>query len=988
MVRTLCLALALLLAMAGSAGAQPRIEVHDGATIPPGSTGIVDNTGTVEFGSANVAAPLNRIFTIRNIGNQNLVLTEPINVPNGFTVMRTFGSTVVPPGGTTQFTLALNAATAGRFTGGQISFGNNDTPRSPFNFTVTGSALPEAAMRTLDNSDAAFRFVGNWELSTYPGIGYQNNTRFKPAGNGTSVASWTFKGLTPGLYQVSTTYLAYSSWAPDARYTLRDATGALATITVNQQIPPADLQDAGVAWRNLGAPVLVSGDTLTVQLSDQATAGTWVMADAVRVERVGYVGRVLDDGSAGFTTTGTWTRDLLRGFQGDATFKGPGTGTATWTFSVPAGQYRVSATWREAANRATNAAFTIRNGATTLATVQVNQRVIPRDFLDGGTRWTDLGAPGTIYTTTGANALVVELNSTNANGVVVADAVRIERVNVPTQPTLQDTVRFLEQATWGPNSATIAAVRSQGIPGWLNANFASPITGYIILPVRHDDRNQPITGTPYAGCLIAPGQTDPTCIRENYTSYVHKRTFFTNAFYSSDQVRQRMAWNLHKIIVTDVGGVRGYGARFSAYLNILDWAAVGNYSQMLVWMTLNPNMGDYLDMVRSTSTRPNENYARELLQLFSIGLDELHPDGTPILTAQGDRVPTYNQATVEAFTRVLTGWNRQPNFATGVSNWIDYMNVVTNAQGRATLHDGSAKTLLQRSPRNRAIAASPGWPGTQPLAEYAWASFDSVIDNVYSHPNVGPYISKQLIQMMVTSNPSPGYVARVAAVFDRNRTSENQMREVARAVLLDPEARGDLKIDPNFGRLREPVQVMNSMARAFGVTSYNDRSIPSDGALSGEGANQLQPLEQDVFAPPSVFSYFMPDNIITGTNNLLGPEFQIYSTLSSVRRHNMINQMLQPNNGNPDTYGIAPSAAGTNRPVPEGTKLDLRTLETLTPQQLVDELDRVLFGLRMPAAMKARILQAVSVPQITTGLRRAKTALYLVYNAPEWMVQR
>src|SRR5262249_39570834 len=158
-----------------------------------------------------------------------------------------------------------------------------------------------------------------------------------------------------------------------------------------------------------------------------------------------------------------WARDLVRGFQGGATQRGAGAGTATWTLNVPAGQYRVSATWREGPTRATNAEFTVLDGTTALGTARLNQRVQPRDFADGGARWADVGPVGQVYTTTGTNPLVVRLDAGAAgtNGVVVADAIRVERVNVPITPTVQDAHRFLEQATWGPTGALLDAVRAQ-----------------------------------------------------------------------------------------------------------------------------------------------------------------------------------------------------------------------------------------------------------------------------------------------------------------------------------------------------------------------------------------------------------------------------------------------------------------------------------------------------------------------------------------------
>jgi hypothetical protein len=232
-------------------------------------------------------------------------------------------------------------------------------------------------------------------------------------------------------------------------------------------------------------------------------------------------------------------------------------------------------------------------------------------------------------------------------------------------------------------------------------------------------------------------------------------------------------------------------------------------------------------------------------------------------------------------------------------------------------------------------------------------------------------------------------VARVAAVWQRNEQSLNQLREVARAILLDPEARGDLKPDPNYGKLREPILRTTNLCRAFGVTAYSGTGL-SDGALSVAANNQMSPLDQNPFFPPTVFSYYLPDNVLTGTNNVIGPEFQIYSTLTAVRWQNFTQTMLNPNGGE-TAYGIAasPPPPQVDRPIPDGTRVDLTALVNLAanPTQLVDELDRVIFGYRMSPAMKAEIIRATSLAGLS-DLRKAKTALYLVMNAPEYLIQR
>jgi uncharacterized protein (DUF1800 family) len=254
------------------------------------------------------------------------------------------------------------------------------------------------------------------------------------------------------------------------------------------------------------------------------------------------------------------------------------------------------------------------------------------------------------------------------------------------------------------------------------------------------------------------------------------------------------------------------------YIQTLDRNAFGNFRTLLKEITLNPAMGTYLDMAISTKQNPNENYAREILQLFSIGVDMLNQDGTPILDGQGNRIPSYNQEIINNFTKVFTGWSfcnqgcasSQP----GLVNYRDPM-IVNPAN-----HDATSKTLLNYT------GASPIVPaGLSPTDD-----LDAALDNIFYHPNVAPFISKLLIQQLVTSNPTPAYVGRVSAVFNNNgQGARGDLKAVIRAILLDPEARGNNKTDPDFGKLREPVLYLTNVLRPFNpianTTSSRCRSI-------------------------------------------------------------------------------------------------------------------------------------------------------------------
>ncbi|HYX40675.1 MAG TPA: DUF1800 family protein, partial [Pyrinomonadaceae bacterium] len=408
------------------------------------------------------------------------------------------------------------------------------------------------------------------------------------------------------------------------------------------------------------------------------------------------------------------------------------------------------------------------------------------------------------------------------------------------------------------------------------------------------------------------------------------------------------------------------------YLQTFDNDAFGNFRQLLNDITLNPAMGNYLDMAGNNKSAPNENYAREIMQLFSVGLNQLNQDGTPVLDAQGNLVPTYDQSTITNFARVFTGWN----FAAAKTVTINGAQVqVPNYQdpmvvGNENNHDKNPKTLLQYP------GAISGLPANQTSAQ----DLSAALDNIFNHPNVGPFIGKQLIHELVTSNPSPAYVARVAAVFNNNGQGvRGDMRAVIRAILLDPEARGDKKTDPNFGRLREPAQFVAGMLRACNAKSF-DKTTNSDGVIASLSNLDFTGMDEDLFRPPTVFSYFPADYNVPNTD-LEGPEFGILSATTALKRANYANGLIYT--------GITVSS--TNRP--NGTSLDFSAMQALAdnPQQLVDSLNSLLLHNTMSATISSSIVTNVSaIPTSDANykLKRAQTALYLVLTSAQYQVER
>jgi uncharacterized protein (DUF1800 family) len=546
-----------------------------------------------------------------------------------------------------------------------------------------------------------------------------------------------------------------------------------------------------------------------------------------------------------------------------------------------------------------------------------------------------------------------------------------------------DTVRFLEQASWGPTPAEIARVKTIGFKAYLDEQFslapANPAKGSdypdLIFPL--DDTSQQCPSSNPAD----PNYNQGVCLRDNYTLYPLHRNFFNNALNGNDQLRQRVAFALHQILVVSANGEINRPSWMTPYLQALDRNAFGNYRTLLSEITLTPAMGEFLDMRLSTRTSPNENFAREVLQLFSIGTDVLNPDGTPQRDAQGNTIPTYSQADVNEFTRVFTGWNFATAFTTNVTNYRDPM-----VPRGGTQHDVGAKTLLN----GFTIAACASANAT-----CAQSDMTAVMNHLANHPNVGPFISKQLIQHLVTSNPSPAYVERVARVFNNDcnglyaqgcTNTRGNLRFVVQAILLDPEARGDVKTDPNYGKLREPAQYIIGFLRALNVKSF-DKTMTSDGVLGiGSDPDFTATLDQPIFQPPTVFSYYQPGYEVPGAR-LLGPAFQILSTTTTLRRANNINTLIY--NG---VTAVSTPVQSPDRP--RGTSIDIANLEALAgnPIDVVNALDSLLLHGTMHPQMRASIvtaMNAINDASITTrNQKRARTAVYLAATSSQYDIQR
>ncbi len=529
-----------------------------------------------------------------------------------------------------------------------------------------------------------------------------------------------------------------------------------------------------------------------------------------------------------------------------------------------------------------------------------------------------------------------------------------------------DRIRFLEQATFGPTVALDQRIRRIGLRTWLAEQFEAQYPGvsnpYPDIPLKSSDQGNVALG---CGAFTNGTLERRLCNRDFYSQYPVQNWFFKEALYGEPQLKHRVAWSLGQLWVTSGVDIQ-QPSHMIAYHKILSSNAFGNYRTLMKQMTLNPGMGEYLDMVRSTRNNPNENFAREILQLFSIGLFMLNQDGTLQLDGNNDPIPTYNQTTVNNFTKVFTGWGfcnngTNPACPSAVQGTVNFKDPMLLNQAN---HDVTAKTLLSYSGAvNTSISA--GLNGD--------VEIDLALDNIFYHPNVAPFVSRNLIQHMVTSDPTPAYVGRVAAAFNNNGFGvRGDLKAVVRAILLDPEARGDAKTDPNYGKLREPVQLTTNFLRHFNVGSRT-LSTQSDGVI----ATLATAMGQNPFYSPTVFNYFTPEYIVPGTT-LNGPEFQLMTTGTSIARVNF---------GNTMTY----SGINTGENAPVGTAIDLSEMTALlqadpTGNQMMDALNTRMMHGTMTVKMRSTVLTAVAAATTTTS--KVQAAIYLVVTSSQYQVQR
>jgi len=494
------------------------------------------------------------------------------------------------------------------------------------------------------------------------------------------------------------------------------------------------------------------------------------------------------------------------------------------------------------------------------------------------------------------------------------------------QTSTRAAARFLDQATWGPTPSSIAALQQTGIQNWLTAQFALNTSDLPDQPILASD------GKPNRD--LTPVQA----------------AFFANAVNGSDQLRQRVAFALYEIwVVSAVSTKNAYA--FPPYWRLFRDNAFANYRDIMKAVTLSPAMGNYLNMANNNKgnaaagTSANENYARELMQLFTIGLTQLHMDGSPVLDNSGSPVPTYSQATITNTARALTGWTypTAPGATARKNNPAYYFGSMIPVE---TEHDTTSKTIIGGV--------------TLPAGETAEQDLDAVLNALMAQPTMAPFISRQLIQHLVTSDPSPAYIQRVATVFANNGSGvAGDMKAVLTAILTDTEARaGDnpsAAPNPSFGHLREPVLFLANLLRGLNATIGSTNAINKQATL----------LNQDLFYPPTVFSYFSP--LYQLESGQPAPEFQIYSTQTASERANVVNTALFGKLDSTTTISLAPWEKYAN---------DLSTL--------LDTISQTFLHHSMSASLQQAVTSAAQ--GATTPLGIVQNALYVALTSGEYQI--
>ena len=522
----------------------------------------------------------------------------------------------------------------------------------------------------------------------------------------------------------------------------------------------------------------------------------------------------------------------------------------------------------------------------------------------------------------------------------------------PSSISAADAARLAKQATFGPTQATIDRMVQLNVTGWLDEQFAQSDSSYADLAGAAVLRDYCST----------TGAADPNCNRRYFSREQVAMRFYADAVAKPDQLRQRVAFALSQLFVAsdvEVNSTAGLASLNQIFLA----GAFGNFRDLLKAVTLNGYMGDYLDLADSNRTAPNENYAREMLQLFSMGPDQLNMDGSFKRDSAGAILANYTADDIKNVAKALTGWT--------------YARL-----NGAALTDGNArddsKPMVQNSPRYD--QTQKVFLGTTVAAGAAQdASLDAVIDAAFNNASTPPYVAKFLIQNLVTSNPSPAYVGRVSAVFVNNgQNVRGDMKAVVRAILTDSEARGDAKTGASDGKVKEPALLMISLMRAVGFATDGYAFTTRDGAMG-----------QSVFRAPSVFNYYPPNYPLPQNDTLLSPPSKLMTTGSTLARHNLIYDWTVTGDQARGEFAVIAAVQGST-----GSRTDWSAWEAFGTDLdgMIARIDLLLLNQMMNAAQKTALKNAMTAitnaDPALQARKRAQIGLYIVASSPLFQVDR
>ncbi|MEM9530173.1 MAG: DUF1800 family protein [Pseudomonadota bacterium] len=548
------------------------------------------------------------------------------------------------------------------------------------------------------------------------------------------------------------------------------------------------------------------------------------------------------------------------------------------------------------------------------------------------------------------------LKATGALGLALGTAAAAPAGSV-SLTARQDAARFLAQSTYGGNLALIDQVTAAGPAAWLNGQMNLPAQPFIdeVLSLYAVEDGAPIFSFDWV--------------------------WWKQALAAPDLVRQRVTFALSQIFVISrqPEEINEDSRAMAAYWDMLAGNAFGNFRDLLLGVALQPSMGIYLSHLHNRRSDPalnrfpDENFAREVMQLFSIGLFELNSDGTERLGTDGQPIPTYGNAEITEMAKIFTGLTLVPEnpdegiqFGDRGLQTRHFPMVMHDPE-----HEPGTKTLLN------GFVVPAGQSGMQDLT--------MAIDHLFNHPNVGPFIGKHLIRFLVTSNPKPAYVARVSAAFaDNGNGVRGDMKAVLRAILLDPEARDPAMIaDAEFGKARDPLVRWVQLGRAFNVASPSGEYRHFSGLQWEENLPAVESvfMAQFPFTAPSVFNFFSPTHQPAGvltSAGLAAPEMEIIHDFTAIATVNAINRAVY------QEHYIYGDVFENELP------LDLTTEVALAqsgPEVLLDHLDLLLTYGTLSAATRRAILDAIN-PLSGDPENQTRMAIYLLMISPDYAVQR